>query len=1055
MKKGSALLIVLGMLSFMLFSGLAFSIYMRQARLPSSFIRRTAMTRQLAKAALSEAMAEINDCIGNYPHPGVFDPGNNEDHRDASGKSGTYCYNTFYRRVFLGAGADKGLMENNPENALRRLLVNNLSDDPADATVSTLTLEGLAYLPPCLVNEARVYSRRTPTAKWNPFAFEAGRYAYTAIDVSDYFDINRVPASAHRSSASSTRITLAHAFEDGSHGGPGGSAAKVYYNQANSKQAQQYPFISLADWNLAMGSTKLGTYSSPVMDYIRRAESEPCAIVASDDETDQKVSAYRAMTFVTDSKFTEDASDRKDIEEEQYQPFERADMEKGSGKNLGMYLMREGGSNSAKNQVWDDHYLRLMTRLGMCELCDYLDEDSVPISLVIPTCEKVPMLCAMKPTVPDLTLKIERLGDATKELLGPNGQGQPVANPGAGVNTRTVSCWYLYQLDASGLNARGAQVSVMTLFPFLRNEDSGSFNVDGKVALFFTKSGEDVPLVFQQRTGTKLTMGLNPSSAYDDGIVNLAIAATKVDVPDDGGTDVERMKWKEDLRIADFATVANYLPRNTKASETPKEACIAKVLKQWVQTNNADPGDPPNWQPTQPPNNADIVQHMSKLKYVDRTGAQQDVWNVVENGGALELNVAFWLRVKDTGDSGKAVDLVPASGRDDTDQQISSAGSARGSAVYQRLHADGERLMKFKLKGADGSAGGISLAMKDMDENPSVTVTVPSDALVCPDPRYNHHPRNWMRVGGSDDVKAAWEANANFSGRAGDFLMSVSNQGYLQSIYELAFLPWSNRQTDELFGDLNTTIADWYDYPGNFGECYNSAHMWRTYTPYNSGGFNADDFDQLELTSGSGGQKVNPFTDSLAVLSSAFANTPLDWRAAGTNYQGEASIGTGYNLEKVDDFNKDYAWNEYNSEAKLPWFDGVMRLAKRFQGEMRTCSGIDEWEDVYGSLWDGNGTDPKRLMGVEIENGKFTSVDRKFFYGYWHDCFGVQQQLFLIFVRAEPMMMGGGVAGVAPPQLAARAVALVWRDPRPTEIDTETRRAKPHAMRVLFYHPLD
>lgn len=32
MRKGSALLIVLGMLSFMLFSGIAFSVYMRQTR---------------------------------------------------------------------------------------------------------------------------------------------------------------------------------------------------------------------------------------------------------------------------------------------------------------------------------------------------------------------------------------------------------------------------------------------------------------------------------------------------------------------------------------------------------------------------------------------------------------------------------------------------------------------------------------------------------------------------------------------------------------------------------------------------------------------------------------------------------------------------------------------------------------------------------------------------------------------------------------------------------------------------------------------------------------
>ena len=213
MRKGSALLIVLGMISFMLFSGIAFSVYMRQTRLPSSFIRRTAVTRQLAKSALSEAMCEINSCIGNDPHPGIPGPT----------KPDGYDFNTWYRRVFLGVGINKG--KTDPDDRKRTLredsdsygsgyLKNNVSDDPDETTVPTLSLEGLTYLPPSLVNEARVYSRRTPTAQWTPFAFEAGRFAFTAIDVSDYFDVNRVPVDIHRSSASSSRITLAHVFEE-------------------------------------------------------------------------------------------------------------------------------------------------------------------------------------------------------------------------------------------------------------------------------------------------------------------------------------------------------------------------------------------------------------------------------------------------------------------------------------------------------------------------------------------------------------------------------------------------------------------------------------------------------------------------------------------------------------------------------------------------------------------------------------------------------------------------------------------------------------------------
>jgi hypothetical protein len=54
----------------------------------------------------------------------------------------------------------------------------------------------------------------------------------------------------------------------------------------------------------------------------------------------------------------------------------------------------------------------------------------------------------------------------------------------------------------------------------------------------------------------------------------------------------------------------------------------------------------------------------------------------------------------------------------------------------------------------------------------------------------------------------------------------------------------------------------------------------------------------------------------------------------------------------------------------------------------------------------------------------------------------------LIFVRAEPAMMGSGAVGQVPPQLGGRAVALVWRDPY-------AKQPGPHKTRVLFYRQLD
>jgi hypothetical protein len=110
-----------------------------------------------------------------------------------------------------------------------------------------------------------------------------------------------------------------------------------------------------------------------------------------------------------------------------------------------------------------------------------------------------------------------------------------------------------------------------------------------------------------------------------------------------------------------------------------------------------------------------------------------------------------------------------------------------------------------------------------------------------------------------------------------------------------------------------------------------------------------------------------------------------------------------------------------------------------------------DWELAFNDLdWAGNNSD---LAGADFKGQTVDlyDVDRKFLYGFWRDSFAVKQQLFLVFVRAEPLMMGGGAIGQTPPQLGARAVALVWRDPTINEKDPNA----PHRTRVLFYRQFD
>lgn len=202
MKKGSALLIVIGMVSFMAISSVAFAIYMRTSRLPSNYLRRGTSSRMLLKSALAGAIERID---------GVWraDP----DASSATDVSTGYIEG-IYDDLYPGLNAKEGLQPNRGNYPwIGNRFVNHVftpfrdiapPEDPNEPDpsvpipVSTLTLEGLAYLPPALINDVRLQSHRTTTACWCNLAYEYGRYAFVAVDVSDCFDVNKLRANSAR-----------------------------------------------------------------------------------------------------------------------------------------------------------------------------------------------------------------------------------------------------------------------------------------------------------------------------------------------------------------------------------------------------------------------------------------------------------------------------------------------------------------------------------------------------------------------------------------------------------------------------------------------------------------------------------------------------------------------------------------------------------------------------------------------------------------------------------------------------------------------------------------
>ena len=220
--------------------------------------------------------------------------------------------------------------------------------------------------------------------------------------------------------------------------------------------------------------------------------------------------------------------------------------------------------------------------------------------------------------------------------------------------------------------------------------------------------------------------------------------------------------------------------------------------------------------------------------------------------------------------------------------------------------------------------------------------------------------------------------------------------------------------------------------------------MWNTYTPYFVGN-RRDDFASLEIVGGTGGARVCPYTPDPAVMMGALANTPYDWWAAATNDQSNASVKRTM-LNDLDTALQ-YTFSDHATDAstKIRWGD-LQGLAQKLINAFHASTTVDGWKTVYDALdWDG-------ALFDDLESGssvQLDSVDRKFLYGFWRDCFDSRQQLFLVFVRAEPMMLGGGASGATPPMLGGRAVALVWRSP------TATQNNAPHQMRILFYRQFD
>ena len=1048
-RNGSALLIVLGVLSFLVVSAVAFSAYMRRARLPSSYLRRSVAARDLAKGALAHVIDEIDRAIADGVHPGL----------------GGTSANTWRDRVFFRGGGEQDISQ----------------------TAPTLTFEGLAYIPPPLVNEARYWSRKTPTAVWRSFGYDTGRYAYCAIDVSDYFDVNRLVADYPRSSAANRRITAAHLFEDVNHtSAPSGADAwdefMEQFREIDDESLEirfdsssKMPLVSLADFNLALGDKgSIGRMKSPFVEYVN-AGTGGSFYQSGGGAQDE---AFAAMTFVTDGWFPKSkkavaadgaggnqAIETYDLSDGRYQPYQMSMLEKNKMKFsqalLGTGINSAGGQASS---IW----LTRLSGLGCAALADYLDADRTPISLAIPTTERVPMICGICP----------QLGNANFKITCEGLDKEPTEKAKNGETQRTVEQAITWKIDAGEIRKAFMQgrVQALAVYPFLHKEDNEpTFKIDGQFSLFF--SAPDLKLRTSARDTLHLAQNQIQQSEFDpaNGIlrVKLDTANPNMKTLSSGAAETAAdAVWDSGMSMS----LREGEPLATKLAQTGNE--FLKITYTWKQTR-ADKDQP--WTPsiqtlmgTDVSGNSEVgVQASCGFPALTAEGVVDEDFTTrleqnVKNPNwskEIRLNVAVWLRVLNTQDN-KVVDLVPACMNDDLTQNAIDDPDQRAKIIAQDEFA-GTPYPLMRFNAGVTLSFGVKKLSEFVEQNAGgIQLEVSPKSVLVGDPRFNYAPEHWFKFDSETLTAEEWLKNCNAPGSDDnnrDIFLATSDAGYLQSIYELSFLPrFTNLRTSGnsvAGGNLQVLrMLNLVEFPEKGSE-RNRAFMWSFYDPF---GTDRDAFDELPFTSEGTGMKVNPYTDSTNVMMAAFANTPVDWRRASTNVMEGA---TDYAGMTVKEFNQSYAWNEYSSSAgsAFAWED-LEKVAGKFMSaicpvEQRRSGGNGSykswklaWNDLWDSAADSDGED--ELLGVQLSGNtdRLWDVDRRFLYGFWRDCFDAKQQLFLVFVRAEPLMLGGGTADQLPPQLGARAVAVVWRDPTTSD---KANNGYPHRTRLLFYRPLD
>ncbi len=352
-RRGSALLIVLGFLSFMMISAVAFAVYMRIERQASSNYRHAAGARHILNSALYRAIEDVDLELRTNP--------------DAA----------FSRKFPLfPVGAER--------SRVLTSVTNDSGDDSQKARV--LTLEALAYIPGLLVNHVRHFATSDANcAEWRSVSMPysdmrggpsynemiVGRYAYACVNVSDMINVNNCRATAR--GAGSNQVSIAYLFN---------SAAQCDTFEKNREK--DFFYHTLNDFYACMYEHNDPVFRSPYHEFL----DSLVATVRPFDRPEMK-----NHILVTDGKARAEPRGADAVNILEIKPIANLsplDPTISADFYNAFTSIFPGGFDG--NNLYKTAFVRM--------LADYLDEDHVPKSFDYPSPEIRPMICQMSVMAP-------------------------------------------------------------------------------------------------------------------------------------------------------------------------------------------------------------------------------------------------------------------------------------------------------------------------------------------------------------------------------------------------------------------------------------------------------------------------------------------------------------------------------------------------------------------------------------------------------------------------------------------------------------------------------